>query len=107
MGRGGAGDTASLKPGGWRGAHPSGARSCKARDIPSGPGLRSVSARAQVSRTRAPQPRLFPAEHGAASESRGPGGAAQGRSWGVRAERPGGDRACDPRNLSLGPVRRA
>ncbi|XP_064446107.1 transcription factor HES-2 isoform X2 [Mirounga angustirostris] len=76
-GRGGAGDTASLKPGGWRGAHPSGAGSCSARDFPSGLGLCSVCARAQVSYTRGPQRRRFPAEHGAASESGGPGGAAQ------------------------------
>lgn len=101
-GWGGAGDSAALKPGGWRGAHSSGAGSCSAGDFRSGLGLRSVSARAQVSHTPGPQRRRFPAQHAAASESRGPGGAAQGRSCGVRAERPGRGPGRDPRNLGLG-----
>lgn len=86
-GTGRSGLAASLKPGCGGGARSTGARSGRAPDLSAGLSLRSVSGRAPVSHARARQRRRFPAEHGAASEGRGPGGAAQGRSWGLAAGR--------------------
>nr|XP_055163170.1 transcription factor HES-2 isoform X2 [Nyctereutes procyonoides] len=63
-GRGRQGDTASLKPGRWRGAHPSGAGSHSAPAIPSGRGLRFASAWAQVSPEQGPQGAASPPSMG-------------------------------------------